>query len=137
MANGVGELRPGGPAIDLRGGDGAVGEDRNDIPGHLDEPAIDVEGLGGPARFDPHLAVSQPTDKRTVIGGDADFAVKQRQSDKLGILVQGRLFGGNDNAMQCSGHYCCPQSPAPCPRFSVPYSATSPWPSSWPAPRPA
>src|SRR6185295_3896976 len=92
--------------IQARGRNRPAGEDRNHIVGHLHKAAINVV-LGGapPGGADPHLPISQPADHRAVAGGNADLSVIERQRDKLRILLQGGIFGRDDDAVEEFGHW--------------------------------
>ena len=89
--------------VDSVGRDGAVREDRDDVVGHLDEAAVDVESLGVVAAADAQLAVAQPADERAVAGRDAAFAVEQRQGDEIGRRVEHRRFRRDDDALKRAG----------------------------------
>ena len=74
-----------------------AGEHRDDIVVDLDKAAVDIVDVGLVAELDPHFAVTEPADHRSVARGDADFAVVERQRHEVGLRLEGRLLGRNDD----------------------------------------
>ena len=88
--------------------DRAIGEHRDDVVGHLDEAAVDVEARLAPLQSaDAQLAVTEPADERAAARRDAGFAVEQRQGDEVGRRVEHRRFGRDDDALECRRSVGC------------------------------
>ena len=85
------------------GGNGAIGEDRDDVVGDLDEAAVDVVPQRFAAAADAQLAVAEAADERRTAGRDAGFAVEERQGDEIGGRVEHRRLGRDDDALERAG----------------------------------
>lgn len=97
------ELLLGLHQIDRVGRNRFAGEQRHLVIGHLDETAIDVKSGDLSLKFDPELAIAEPTDHRGMIHRDPQLAVEQGDDDKAGGGLQDRFLRRNDDAFD-AGH---------------------------------
>jgi hypothetical protein len=100
---GAAELFFGGAFFKHAGEYRSIREYGDDVVGDLHETAVDVVTdqlvLVAHAKF----AVAEAADERGAAGGDADFAVVQRQGNEIGGRFQrGRLWG-DDDAVERAG----------------------------------
>jgi len=94
------ELLGDGRGVERGGWDRAVGEDGDHVIHDLDEAAVGVVALLVGAGFDPQFAKAEAADQRRVLRRDAVLAVDERDRDGVGLRVQDRCLGGDDEAAE-------------------------------------
>src|SRR5262249_3229272 len=98
--NGSLELCGSSRRVEFFGGDGAGGQGRPEGVGKFGGAARGRPGLRGAARAGPGLAVTQAANQWSAAGGDAGFAVEERDGDEICLRVECGRLGGDDDALE-------------------------------------
>ena len=97
---GGGQLLFGRFLVDAIRRQGAVRQYGHDVVDNLDKAPIDIETALDASRADTHFAKTQPSNHGAMARQNAKFAIVKRQHHRLGLIIQRRLFGCDDDAIQ-------------------------------------